>query len=411
MKRTAFLGALAAATLTPTLGYAASPPRSRIELGDDVLVADAWHALRGRRIGIITNQSGVTSELISVVDAVHRKTSLHITALFAPEHGLRGDQPAGHYVASYRDPQTDLPVYSLYGPTRIPNASMLADVDVLLFDIQDVGDRAYTFISTMAEAMKAAKAHGKELWILDRPNPIGGHLVEGPVLEPAYESFIGMYPIAMRHGMTIGELAQLYNGHFGIGCALHVVPMRGWQRTMLWNDTGLAWVATSPMIPTWETTLVYPGTGLIDNAGINNGVGTAKPFFYAGGYEFDSAAFARRLNARNLPGVYFREAAWSPFAGFWKNKELRGVELTITDPKTFLSVRTGLEIIAAAHAIAPHGLRWNVHGIDLDWGTDSVRRGILANESPEQIEASWSHRLADFRTVRAKYVITAYGNA
>src|SRR5487761_2246883 len=200
MKRTAFLSALAAASLTPTFGYAAPPPHSRIELGDDVLVADAWHALRGRRIGIITNQSGVTSELISVVDAVHRKTSLHITALFAPEHGLRG-----------------------------------------------------------------------------------GHLAEGPVLEPAYESFIGLYPIAMRHGMTIGELAQLYNEHFGVGCILHVVPMRGWRRTMLWNDTGLAWVATSPMIPTWETTLVYPGTGLIDNAGINNGVGTAKPFFYAGG--------------------------------------------------------------------------------------------------------------------------------
>ncbi len=195
MKRTAFLGTLAAVSLTPTLGYAAPPPHSRIELGDDVLVADAWHALRGRRIGIITNQSGVTSDLISVVDAVHRKTSLHITALFAPEHGLRGDQPAGHYVASYRDPQTDLPVYSLYGPTRIPNASMLANVDVLLFDIQDVGDRAYTFISTMAEAMKAAKTHGKELWILDRPNPSAGISSRARFSNPRMNRLSGSIPL------------------------------------------------------------------------------------------------------------------------------------------------------------------------------------------------------------------------
>ena len=408
MKRASFLGGIAAAAIAPSSLRAAPAPRARIALGDDLLVAETWHELRGHRIGVITNQSGVTSDLVSVVDALHRRTTLRVTALFAPEHGLRGDQPAGHYVASYRDPQTSLPVYSLYGPTRIPNAAMLRDVDVLLFDIQDVGDRAYTFISTMAQAMKAAKAHGKEFWVLDRPNPIGGHLVEGPVLEPAFESFIGLYPIAMRHGMTIGELARLFNDHFGIGCALRIIPMQGWRRSMLWNDTGLAWVATSPNIPTWETTLVYPGTGLIDNAGINNGVGTTKPFFYAGGYDFNAVALTSHLNARDLPGVYFRQAAWSPFCGFWANKELRGVELTITDPHVFLAVRTGLEIIAAAHAIAPHTLRWNAHGVDLDWGTDSMRRGILNGLTVGEIEAGWSTRLGAFKEIRDRYLIHSY---
>jgi len=207
---------------------------------------------------------------------------------------------------------------------------MLRGVDALVFDIQDVGSRAYTFISTMAYAMQTAKQYDKEIWILDRPNPVGDR-VEGPLLDPQFKSFIGLYPIAMRHGMTVGELAKLFNEHFGIGALLTVVPMEGYTRKMIWPDTGLQWVQSSPNIPTWQTTFPYLCTGLIDNAGVNNGVGTTKPFFLAGAFELDGAALAKRLNARDLPGVYFRAASWSPASGFWAGKELSGVELEVFD--------------------------------------------------------------------------------
>ena len=233
---------------------------------------------------------------------------------------------------------------------------MLAGIDVLVFDIQDVGSRAYTYISTMAYAMQSARQYGKEFWVLDRPNPIGGAIVEGPVLEPAYESFIGLYPIPMRHGMTVGELAALFNDHFGIGARLRVIRMNGWHRSTLWPDTGLQWVPTSPNIPTWQTTFVYPGTGLLDSMGINNGSGWTKPFFLAGALGIDATHLADVLNRRNLPGVWFRPIAWSPLAGFWKERELTGVELIVFDPRRFLAVRSAVEILVAVRDIAPHAL-------------------------------------------------------
>src|SRR5579862_5750740 len=324
LNRRAFLSSSAAAAAAGLcLPAPAEPlPAANVTLGDEILLRDRWRELEGRSIGIITNQTGVTSRLESIADAILRQGKIRVKALFAPEHGFRGDRSAGASVATYVDTPTGLPVYSLYGATRRPSAAMLASVDVLLFDIQDVGSRAYTFVSTMAYAMQGAKEHGKEFWVLDRPNPVGGTVVEGPVLEPAFESFIGLYPIPMRHGMTVGELATLFNDRFGIGAKLRVVPMTGWRRSMIWPQTGLQWVQTSPNIPQWETTFVYLCTGLIDNAGINNGTGFTKPFFLAGTAGIDGVRLAAHLNARNLPGVWFRPAAWSPIAGFWKDREL-----------------------------------------------------------------------------------------
>ncbi|MFN2529394.1 MAG: exo-beta-N-acetylmuramidase NamZ domain-containing protein, partial [Candidatus Baltobacteraceae bacterium] len=315
-------------------------------------MSDTWRDLHGRCVGVITNQTGVTSRLEPIVDAIKRNHKICIKAIYSPEHGLRGDRPAGSYVSSYTDERTGLPVYSLYGSTRHPNAQMLAGVDVLLFDIQDVGDRAYTYVSTMAYAMEAAKQYGKEIWVLDRPNPIGG-MVEGPVLAEKYKSFIGLYPIAMRHGMTVGELARLFNDHFGIGSRLHVIAMRGYNHDMLWPDTGLQWVQTSPNIPEWDTAIVYPGTGLIDNAGINNGTGYTKPFKYAGAAGLDGQRLADALNARNIPGVYFRAAYWTPMSGFWKDKQLSGVELVVFNPRVFPAVRSAVEILSAVRQINP----------------------------------------------------------
>lgn len=406
MQRRAFLSsvaAAAAAAVAQTQALAGTLPAASIALGNEVFLSETWRELRGRSIGVITNQTGVTSGLVSIVDAIRRRPEIKLKAIYAPEHGFRGDRPAGSYVASYTDSRTGLPVYSLYGPTRHPSAEMLADVDVLLFDIQDVGSRAYTYISTMAYAMQGAKDHGKEIWVLDRPNPVGSSC-EGPVLEPAFESFIGLYPIAMRHGMTIGELAKMFNSHFNIGAQLRVIPMRGYDRSMIWPDTGLQWVQSSPNIPTWQTTFPYLCTGLIDNAGVNNGTGTTNPFFFTGEAGLDGAHLASILNGKNLPGVYFRPASWSPTSGFWNGKELSGVELVVFAPRTFESTRTAVEILTSVRQIAPHAISVKEPAsLDRDWGTASLREGLLAGASASEILSHWTARTAEFKSLRAEY--------
>jgi uncharacterized protein YbbC (DUF1343 family) len=406
MKRGRFIAATAGAALQTPLQVLGEPlPAARIELGNEVFLSGVWRELGSRPIGIIANQSGVTSSLQTIVDAVQRRTSLRVRAVFAPEHGFRGDVAAGSSVASYVDEQTHLPVRSLYGATRRPTAAMLADIDVLLFDIQDVGSRAYTYVSTMAYAMQGAREFDKEFWVLDRPNPVGGTIVEGPVLQPAFASFIGLYPIPMRHGMTIGELARLFNDRFGINARLRVIPMRGWQRSAIWPDTGLQWVPTSPNVPTWETTFVYLCTGLVDNAGVNNGTGFTNPFFYAGGAGVDAQRLAARLNAGDLPGVWFRPAAWSPTAGFWQGRELHGVELVLFDPRRFLAVRTSVEILTAIRDLFPHALRVDAPALDRDWGTALLRDGLRNGSSSADILASWGEPAAEFEALRRAYLL------
>jgi uncharacterized protein YbbC (DUF1343 family) len=384
---------------------AAPMPAAAVTLGDEVFLQEAWRELKGRCVGIVTNQTGVTSQLESIVDAARRNPQICVKAIYSPEHGLRGDQPAGAYVPSYVDARSGLPVYSLYGKTRHPTAEMLDGVDVLLFDIQDVGDRAYTYVSTMAYVMEAAKEFHKEVWILDRPNPIGGEIVEGPVLDPRFKSFVGLYPIALRHGMTVGELARMFNEQFGIGADLHVIKMRGWRRSMFWPATGLAWVQTSPNIPEWDTTLVYPSTGLIDEAGINNGVGYTKPFKYVGALGLDGTRLAEYLNARPIPGVFFRAAWWTPIAGFWSGKTLGGAELIVTNPRAFRAVRTAVEILCAVRALSPGLLAVHPEALDRNWGTDTLRLGLSGGLGPEQIVRAWEPDVQSFRSQRARYLL------
>ncbi|MDQ2872156.1 MAG: DUF1343 domain-containing protein [Candidatus Eremiobacteraeota bacterium] len=391
-----------AGTLTARAGEL---PKAGVVLGDEVFLQSAWHDLHGRCVGVITNQTGVTSHLVNIVDAIKANPNICIKAIYSPEHGLRGDRPAGSYVSSYVDPRTNLPVYSLYGKQKHPSAKMLAGVDVLLFDIQDVGDRPYTYVSTMAYAMEAAKQYGKSIWVLDRPNPLGGLAVEGPVLDPRFKSFIGLYPIPMRHGMTVGELAMLFNDHFGIGADLRVIHMENWRRSMLWPQTGLQWVQTSPNIPEWSTTVVYPCTGLIDNAGLNGGIGTTKPFKYAGGIGIDAYRLAARLNAQNIPGVYFRPAYWSPFFGALKERQLGGVELVVSDARVFPSVRTAVELLTAVRDIQPALIKIDARPLDVDWGTDSLRLGLQQGHSAQQIINSWQPALDHFMTIRSKYLL------
>jgi uncharacterized protein YbbC (DUF1343 family) len=401
MRRSAFLTATAAALAAPAAARAAT---AHVLPGDDTFVTQTWRELGGRTIGIVTNQSGVLSDGTTLVDAVRANSGIRVKALFAPEHGLRGDRDAGSYVPSYTDARSALPVYSLYGETRHPSARMLDGIDVLVFDIQDVGARPYTYASTLAYVMESAKQYGKEIWVLDRPNPIGGVGVEGPVLDPEYKSFIGLYPIPERHGMTMGELAQLFNGHFGIGAKLRVVPIKGWSREMLWADTNLRWTPTSPNVPYALTPLVYLATGLIDEGGVNNGVGTDRPFEYAGGFGFDAKAYARTLTARGVPGARFEPMEWVPQRGFWAGKTLAGVQIHVDGPHIFPNVRTAVELLAAARAQGR--LRINKAAtFDRDWGTNTVRLALLNGASPDAILASWESGLTAYRAIRERYLL------
>jgi uncharacterized protein YbbC (DUF1343 family) len=230
--------------------------------------------------------------------------------------------------------------------------------------------------------------------------------VEGPVLQPAFSSFIGLYPIAMRHGMTVGELARLFNDRFGIGCDLRVVAMRGWRRSMLWPETGLRWVRTSPNVPHWQTTFVYLCTGLIDNAGINNGVGTDTPFFYAGTLGLDGNRLASALNALNLPGITFAAAQWSPSIGFWKNRTLSGVRLSVVDAANFLPVHTAVALLVTIRQLAPHAIVVkDPAALDRDWGTDALRLGLLHGLSADAIVSQWALKTIQFQTLRSKYLL------
>jgi len=409
LSRAAF--AASATATVATLAYprsrarAEAVPPANVTLGDDVFLRGAWRELDSRTVGVVTNQTGVTSELTTIVDGIKRNTAIAIKAIYAPEHGFRGDRPAGSYVPSYTDAKTGLPVYSLYGPSRKPGAEMLRGVDVLLYDIQDVGDRAYTYVSTLAYVMEAAKALGKSVWVLDRPNPIGGSIVEGPVLDPRFASFIGLYPIPVRHGMTVGELAKMFNDRFGIGADLRVIPMKGYTRAMLWPDTGLQWVQTSPNIPEWDTTLVYPATGLIDNAGLNNGTNYTKPFKYAGAYGLDGAKLAAYLNERDVPGVHFRPAAWAPLAGFWMGKTLTGVELVVVDRHAFRAVRTAVELMVAVRKTQNRFLQIGASALDKDWGTDTLRKGLEDGLDVQEILAGWEPATRAFEMAREPFLL------
>jgi uncharacterized protein YbbC (DUF1343 family) len=410
LSRAAFargVASLALAAATARAAVAEAVPPANVELGDEVFLRGAWRELGSRGVGVVTNQTGVTSDLVTIVDGIKHNPAIELRAIYAPEHGFRGDRPAGSYVPSYTDERTGLPVYSLYGPSRKPGAEMLRGVDVLLYDIQDVGDRAYTYISTLAYVMQAAKAQGKSVWVLDRPNPLGGAIVEGPVLDPRFSSFIGLYPIAVRHGLTVGELARMFNDRFGIGADLHVIPMKGYTRDMLWPQTGLQWVQTSPNIPEWDTTLVYPATGLIDNAGVNNGTEYTKPFKYAGAYGLDGVKLANYLNDRAVPGVHFRPAAWTPLAGYWAGKTLTGVELVVVDARAFRAVRTAVELLVAVRKTNDRFISISAAALDRDWGTDTLRKGLQDGLDADEILAQWEPGTRAFVAMRERYLLYA----
>jgi len=381
----------------------------RVKPGIEVLLQDQLDLVRGKRVGLITNPTGVTSKLVSTIDALHDHPEVQLVALFGPEHGVRGDNSAGKQVAGSVDKRTGVPVFSLYGKTRAPTAEMLRNVDILIYDIQDVGSRAYTYIYTMALAMQAAAKHGIPFIVLDRPNPLGGELIEGPVLEERFESFIGLFPIPYIYGLTVGELARFFNGEYQFGADLTVVPMDGWQRYMTFEDTGLPWVPTSPHVPHASTAFYIAAVGCIGELSvINAGVGYTQPFELIGHTWIDGQALANELNTRQLPGVIFRPLFYRPYYFGLEGKLLSGVQIHLTNTRIFRPMLTQLHILAALLKLYPEHQIFNPDRLMSFYraiGTDSVKRRLEQGESPVAIYRSWMKDLEQYRQRRENYLL------
>lgn len=381
-----------------------SQPQEKVKLGIDNIDSHLSY-FAGKRVGLITNATGMNSHFESTIDILNTKTNL--VALYSPEHGIRGAVPAGDTVGGMSDGKTGLPVYSLYGNTKKPTPEMLQNVDILAFDIQDIGARPYTYIYTMAYAMQAAKDNGKQFVVFDRPNPIGGLQVEGGLVKPGFESFIGLYPIPYRHGMTVGELAKLFNQEFGIGCDLTVITMTGWKRGMYFKDTGLPWVMTSPNIPTPETALTYPATGIFGGTNVSEGVGTTRPFDFVGAPWLNADRLADRMNAMQLPGVVFRPAFYIPRFGDFSGQTCNGVQLHITDARAFRPVNTGLKLLEAVEELGGDQFAFRYSGgkvqtIDLVAGDNSLR---LGRGTADEIIARWEEEAKQFQKMSKAFYI------
>ena len=371
-----------------------------VHLGIEMIDSHA-QVFAGKRVGLITNQTGVNSRLQSSVDILYEKTNL--TALFSPEHGLRGAAEAGAPIGMVTDKKTGLPVYSLYGDTKKPTPAMLENVDILCIDIQDIGTRFYTYVSTMALAMESAKENNIQFVVFDRPNPIGGLVVEGPVLKPGFESFIGLYPVPVRHGLTIGELALLLNEQFGINCNLTVIKMDGWQRKMHWQDTGLPWVMTSPNIPTPDTALFYPGTGLIGATNISEGLGTTRPFELVGASWLDAQAVADKLNDAQIPGVTFRPTSFTPRFGKHSEVVQNGVQFHITDRYGYQAVRSAITVLMVMKELSNGQFNYDsVRMFDLAAGESDLR---LDTESLPELFTRWQAESRQFQAQSRQYYL------
>lgn len=382
-----------------------------VRLGSERLLDSA--TLEGRRVGLVCNPASVDGNLMHIADRIASHQTARLTAIFGPQHGIHSDAQENMIETDHgQDATRAVPVYSLYSETREPTADMLRQVDMLVIDLQDVGTRIYTYIYTMANCLVAARRHGIDVVVCDRPNPIGGSAVEGPMLVEGFESFVGQYPIPMRHGMTIGELAQLFNEHFSIGAALEVVEMTGWQRPMYFDETGLPWVMPSPNLPTLDSAIVYPGTVLFEGTNLSEGRGTTRPFELVGAPGVEAQRLTDDLNGAHLPGALFRPAVFEPTFHKHAGLSCGGCQIHVLDREAFKPVMVGTALIAGLRRAAP-GFRWRdppyeyelvKQPIDILAGTSQLREQIDAGMSAEDIARSWDAPVSQFDRIRERFL-------
>jgi uncharacterized protein YbbC (DUF1343 family) len=388
---------------------------ANVKTGLEILLESQIKMLEDQRIGLIVNPTSINERYEHAADLFFNHPQINLRALFGPQHGIRGETQDNMIEwESFTDSHTGLPAYSLYGETRKPTAAMLADVDTLVFDIQDVGTRVYTFIYTMALAMEAARDHDKRFVVLDRPNPINGLHIEGNLHEPEFQSFVGMYPIPMRHGLTVGELAQLFNQAFGIGCDLEVVKMNGWERSMFFEATGLPWVLPSPNMPTVDTAVVYPGAVMVEGTMLSEGRGTTKPFEIIGAPYLNPDDLIHELKADALPGVVFRPLHFQPTFHKFAGELCGGLQIHVTDRMAFKPVITSIAILSAIHRLYPDKFGWkeppyeyvfNKLPFDVINGSASVCEQIQSAIPIRKIEEGWQRGLEEFAAMRKAYLL------
>ena len=382
----------------------ASPASSGVMPGIEVLLRDSLHLVSGKRVGLITNHSGRDRRGTSTIDVLFRAPGVRLTALFGPEHGLRGVARAGEQIASTTDSATGVPIFSLYGQTYAPTPEMLRDVDVLLYDIQDVGARVYTYEWTMALSAEAAGKLGKKFIVLDRPDPIRGDIVEGSVLDERFRSFVGQYPVTLRYGLTPGELLRYLVGTGKITAEIAVVPMHGWQRSMWWEETGIPWVNPSPNLRSMDATILYPGTVFFEGTNATEGRGTDKPFQLIGAeWLTDAGAIARELTALGLPGVRFDSTSRSIEAGYkFGGKTIPMIEVSVTDRNRVRPVELGVRLLRAIYARHREQWTWRESHIDRLAGTDELRRAV-EDGAIDALLAKWRDQSMAWRETTRPY--------
>ena len=386
-----------------------------VRLGIEVLLHERRKLLTGARAGAVVHPASVLSSLQHSADALHSEASFRLVSLFGPQHGARGEKQDNMVESQfYVDPDTRLPVHSLYGETRWPTEEMMSDLDLLVFDLQDVGTRVYTFIHTLAYCMEACARYGKQFVVLDRPNPINGVQVEGNLLDPAYASFVGRFPLPMRHGMTVGELALLFNSEFGIGCPLTVVPMQGWRRRDWHDQTGLPWVMPSPNLPTLDTATVYPGMVLVEGTQVSEGRGTTRPFEYVGAPYVNGRKLAGRLNELRLEGVFFRPIYFEPTFQKHAHEMCGGIQVHVKDRARFEPLLAGIALLAAIRDLYPNQFRWRQPPyeyeskrmpIEILCGGAAIPKQIETRTSLMEIRDGWQEELARFGALRRRFLL------
>jgi uncharacterized protein YbbC (DUF1343 family) len=395
------MGLLAPARGAQKHKAAAKSHVGRVQAGLDVLEAEKFAALKGKRVGLITNHTGLDFQGRTTIELLAHAPGVQLVALFSPEHGIAGH--ADEKVASSKDASTGLPIFSLYGEHLRPTDEMLQGIDALVFDVQDAGVRFYTYTTTMGYCMEEAAKHGIPFYVLDRPNPISGDIVEGPMLDVDKTGFVAYYPVPVRYGLTIGELAQLYNGEKELKCDLHVIAMKNWHRNYFYQSTGLRWIPPSPNLRTMKGAILYPGLETLQNAGVSVGRGTEAPFEEFGAPWINGAEVAEALNALNLPGVRFANQPYIPVMGMYAGQHCGGVGIRVTDPAAVRSMRVGLEIAALLQK--KYAEHFAVSKMLVLLGNQATVQQLKAGTPVEQIVAGWRPELAAFEQVRRKYCL------